>query len=252
MEHDSSAWSQWPGWVISAVLALILSPAAVVAVWRRIKRNPPVYVHVETDAELVFANSPDWISFPQFVPRPVESLPPIPSGKAVKLAKWAEPIGGIPAQHTHLEVTITARDQCHVVVQRLRIKAVAAALTDGCVLVRSVGGAAMEFRRIDVRLSTKGSITQFTAPGGRATSPFEFQLAPGESAKFSLIVVADGSEDVDRYRWYGVLDLLHRGKAISIPIRDGDGMFSLVNSGRRPTYMTYGGDDASWEPWCSS
>jgi hypothetical protein len=49
-----------------------------------------------------------------------------------------------------------------------------------------------------------------------ASAPFEFELHPGESAKFSLSAVADGTEDVELYRWEGVLDLLYRGKTVSV------------------------------------
>jgi hypothetical protein len=248
--HEPSFWSQVPGWVIPAVLAavfaLVLSPKVIRAGWRRIRRSPPVDVHVETDLRLIFANAPDWISFPQFVPLPKEDLPPPPPGHAIELAGWAERLGGLPADLMHLDVIITAREDCHVVVQRFRIRATSAALPDGCVVVKAVGGASMEFRRIDIRLSTTGSTTRFTAPGGSATAPFEFQLHPGESAKFSLIVTVDYSDEVDLYEWEGVLDLLCRGKTISIPVNDGGAMFSLVHGRGHRRCVNEGGPEAGW------
>jgi hypothetical protein len=225
---------------------VVLSPKAVQAGWRRIRRSLPVDVHVETDLRLIFANAPDWIGFPQFVPLSKEDLPPPPAGHAIELASWAERLGGLPAGHMHLEVVITAREDCHVVVQRFRIRATSADLPGGCVVVKAVGGASMEFRRIDVRLSTNGSITEFTAPGGRQAAPFEFQLHPGESAKFALSVSVDYSDAADVYQWEGVLDFLCRGKTISIPVNDGGAMFRLVNVRGRRMCVNEGGPGAGW------
>jgi hypothetical protein len=248
--QGASIWSQLPGWlipaVLSGVLALILSPVVIQAGWRRIRRSPHISVHVEKDPRLIFAHVPDWISLPQFVPLPKRLLPPPPRGPAVELAHWAQGLGGLPADIMHLEVIITAPENCHIVVQRFRVEATSAILPDGCVVVKPVGGASMEFRRIDVRLSSAGCATKFRARGGSETASFDFQLGPGESAKFHLVVTVDYNDTVDLYGWEGVLDILCRGHTFSIPINDHGAMFSLVNGGRRQRCVNEGGPEAGW------
>jgi len=252
--QHSSFWSQVPGWVIPAVtgalFSLVLAPKVIRAAWRWVRRSLPVDVHIETDSALIFANYPlDSVTFAQFVPLPIDGLPELPPGRPTAMGNWAEQLGGMPAIKSRVEITLTAREDCHVVVQRFRVKALSAPLPDGCVVVKGVGGAEMEFRRIDIRLATTGSTIQFTKPGGRETAPFEFELHPGESAKFSLSAVADGTEDVELYRWEGVLDLLYRGKTVSVPVNHRGEMFSLVNRGKRPQYIGGGGLAGTWHPW---
>jgi hypothetical protein len=252
VQHPSF-WSQVPGWVIPAIatalVGLVLSRNSIRAAWWRVWRSPPVDIHIETDAALIFANYPmDSVSFAQFVPLPVERLPEPPPGRAVEMGNWAKRLGGMPALKSRVEVTITAREDCHVVVERLRVNAVPARLPDGCVVAKGVGGGEMEFRRIDIGLATTGSAVRFTKPGGQATSPFEFELHPGESAKFSLSPMADGTEDVDLYEWDCLLDLLCRGKAHSVKVDDKGERFRLVNRGKRPQYICAAGGK-QWNPW---
>lgn len=84
---DSSPFSQAPEWllssvagaVVTALLATILTVRFWKPIWRWISRRPPIYVHVETDPRIIFANLEyDWITFPQFIPRNHDALPPTP------------------------------------------------------------------------------------------------------------------------------------------------------------------------------
>lgn len=252
VDHPS-LWSQMPGWVVAAVISalvgILVSRQSVRASFRRLFRRLPVDVHIESDAALIFANYPmDSVSFAQFVPMPIERVPELPPGRAVEMGNWAKRLGGMPALKSRVEVTITAREDCHVVVQSLRVNAISAPLPEGCVVVKGVGGADMEVRRIDIGLATTGSATQFTKPGGRETAPFEFELHPGESAKFALSALADGTEDVDLYEWDCVLDLLHRGKTYGVKVDDHGDRFRLVNRGKRPQYIG-GATVGQWNPW---
>lgn len=161
------------------------------------------------------------------------------------MGSWAANLGGFPALHCNYDVTITARENSHVVVNAFRVKAKKQYLPPGSVVIKGVGGASMEFRRIQVDLHTTQPRATYVEMGGAPASPFDFQLAPGESAKFNLIINAASDEDVDMYEWWGCLDLLTNGKRRKV--RVGRGIwarlfdhgpeFKLVNRGRRPEFI---------------
>lgn len=259
-----SLLSQVPGWLVSSLITVIVTALLGLKfwkpIWRWISRQAPVYVHVETDPKVLFANLEyDWITFPQFVPLDIEQIPRPPDGFAIEMGAWAEKLGGYPALHCNYGVTITARQEMHVVVNAFRVQAKAIELPAGSVVTKGVGGASMEFRRIQVNLHTTHSQAAYVEMGGSPGSPFDFQLAPGESAKFNLLVDAESDEDVDMYEWWGYLDLLVSGKRRTVRIGRrrvsrllGRGNhFKLVNKERRPEYMNIPGSEVAWEtsPW---
>lgn len=259
---------QVPAWATEAVVAtivgLVLTVVVVVAkkawrpIWRSLTRQTTVHVHVETDPSVVFANLEyDWISFRQFVPRRVEDLPPAPDGFATEMGAWAAELGGFPARHCNYGVTITARKDTQVVVRALRIKAKSVDLPEGCVVLKGVGGASMESRRIQVDLHTTHPRAKYIAAGGAPSDPFEFQLGSGESGQFKLYVDAKSNEDIDMYEWCCYFDLLVDGKPRTVRVgrklihrfaKVGNSKFRLVNGGRRPEYIHMPGSKVDWEP----
>lgn len=172
------------------------------------------------------------------------------------MGDWAARLGGIPASHCNYDVIITARENSHVVVSAFRVEAKKRELPSGSVVIKGVGGASIEFRRIQVELHTIQPRATYVEMGGTPTAPFEFQLLPGESAKFNLIVNADSDEDVDMYEWWGYLEILTNGKRRTLRVGrsmwarlfDTGPEFKLVNRGRRPEFINIPGSDTVWEP----
>lgn len=203
--------------------------------WRRLRGQPDVQVHIEQDPQIIHANTPDWVTFPQFVARRREALPPAPPGKATVMPKWAAKLDGYAAHKVNLLVTITAWEDRGVVVSALRVDAKARNLPDGYVLVWPVGGASLEFKRMEVTLSTWATDVLSRDPGGEVVQPFAFQLDRGESAQFHLIVEANGNEsDIAAYEWTATLDLIVGSKHREVRIDNGGKPYVLVNRGQRP------------------
>ncbi|MFJ1460941.1 hypothetical protein [Nocardia sp. N2S4-5] len=203
--------------------------------WRRVRQKSDVQYYIEQDPQIIYANTPDWVSFPQFVARRREAVPPAPAEKATEMPQWAAQLDGYAAHNMDLLVTITAWEDRDIVVSALRVAAKKRNLPDGFVLVRPVGGASMEFKRMEVTLSTWATSVLSKVPGGKIVQPFAFQLDRGESAQFHLIVEANGDEsDVEAYEWTATLDLIVGDKHRQVRI-DNDGKpFVLVNRGKRP------------------
>ncbi|MDJ0440610.1 hypothetical protein [Rhodococcus qingshengii] len=258
--------SQIPEWALNAAIAtvvgIILSTLLAwkfwKPIWRKLSKQSPIHVHIETDSRVIFANLRyDWITFSQFVPLTHSELPPPPGGFATEMGAWAKELGGFPACHCNYDVTITAKEDMHVVVSALRVQAKSVPLPAGCIVTRGVGGASMEFRRIQVDLDSSNTRASWVERGGAPGDPFDFQLSPGESAKFNLLVDAANLEDVDMYEWWGTLELLVKGKRKTVRVgrsrwqrwfNRGGNAFRLVNRDRRPSFMNIPGSDVDWEP----
>nr|MDT0523861.1 hypothetical protein [Streptomyces sp. DSM 41633] len=73
-------------------------------IWRWIGRKDPVGVYVESNPEIIYANSPDWVSFPQFVPLDRHELS-APPNATLALWSWAKGLGGSPAWMDELQIT---------------------------------------------------------------------------------------------------------------------------------------------------
>lgn len=213
----------------------------VTARWRRISRwirkQDPIQVHVEANPEIIYANMPDWVTFPQFVPRDQDSLPSPPI-KTLAMSKWARELGGWPARKFELQVTIKAWDDLDVVVDTLRVNAVERKMPDGVVVIKGVGGADVQRAQLDVRLSTFAStVTPRQAGSGKEFDGFAFQLKPGEVQRFVLHVEprADSDVAVDAYEWTAFLDLLVHNKRKTVEVSDEGKPFVLVKGDRFPT-----------------
>lgn len=106
------------GEVASFVLGVALTKASQVArnLRARQSREWPVAVHVEDDLEIIFANTPPWISAPTFLPG-IEVLGPDsphdlhpPTSDPLGLAMWARnELGGIPAGNSVMEMTVRSK-----------------------------------------------------------------------------------------------------------------------------------------------
>jgi hypothetical protein len=204
---------------------------------RWIRRIDPVQVHIEPDPEIIYANLPNIISFPQFIPCERTAVPSAPD-KPLALYKWAKELGGSPAWAFDLQVTITAWDELDVVVDTLRVEAVERKIPSGVVVVKGVGGAAIQREQLDVKLSTTAcTVTPRRAGSGTEFNGFAFQLKPGEVQRFLLHVSPkdDTDQPVDAYEWTAFLDLLVQNRRKTIQINDHGKPFVLVKREARRT-----------------
>lgn len=204
--------------------------------WRLIAQRPDVQIHVEADPEIIYANAPNWITFPQFVPIPGSNLPPPRPGSALGMTAWAAALGGVPAYKQDLQVTLMAWADQDVVVDTLRVKATEHVLPTGVVAISPVGGADWETKRLRVDLSTFASTVTPIEAGGQEAEPFSFTLKAGERARFHLLVQPSRTmpESVDAYAWTATLDLLVGNKRRSVPVDNRGKPFILANRNRRP------------------
>lgn len=233
---------------LTAIVGYLMSTKLWKPVWRSLRKPPPVFINIETDARKMFANQTyDWISFGQFVPLPIERMPAPPDGSATNMGAWARKLDGYPAWHCNYNLTITARSEMTVVVSGLRIEAKPRPLPEGCTLIKGVGGASMEFKRIQVELISGLCKAEFVAMGGAPSEPFAFELRDNGSAQFNLMVDAASDEDVDMYVWWGCLDLLLNGKSLSI--RVGPTKRDIKKDHARDFHLVIAGDARS--TWAS-
>ncbi|OBI29832.1 hypothetical protein [Mycolicibacter sinensis] len=222
--------------MVSPVVAFALGYVAARwrRVWRWMRRQDPLQIHVETDPEIIYANMPDWITFPQFVPVDSAEIPP-PPRNTLAMSAWAKQLGGAPAHSVDLQVTLKAWDDLEVIVDMFRVEARGRDLPPGSVVVQPVGGASIQRAELDVELSTFAcTVTPRKAGSAEPFDGFAFQLKPGEVQRFLLHVHAPygGSEPVDAYEWKGLLDLLIQNKRRTVEINDNGGPFVLVNAHR--------------------
>jgi hypothetical protein len=210
--------------------------------WRWIRRQGPVQIHVESDPEIIYANARNWVTFPQFVPLAEADLP-APPQKTLALGRWAKDLGGLPAWSAELQVTITAWQDL-TVVDALRVEARPRAIPEGVVVVVAVGGASLVPRQLDVRLSTLAcSVIPRSAGSYEESAGIAMELKGGETQRFSLCVteLEYGDEEIEAYEWTALLDLLVANKRKTIKIDDNGKPFVLVKQNRRPTVTFYGG-----------
>lgn len=231
--------------VVSPVVTFVLGYAAARwrRVWRWMSRQDPLQIHVETDPEIIYANMPDWITFPQFIPLDSAAIPPPPKN-TLAMSAWAKQLGGLPAQSVDLQITIRAWDDLEVIVDTFRVKARGRDLPPGTVVVQPVGGASIQRAQLDVELSTFAcTVVPRKAGSAEPFDGFAFHLKPGDVQRFLLHVHTpyDGSESVDAYEWNGLLDLLIENKRRTIEINDNGEPFVLVNAHRYRDLWWMGG-----------
>lgn len=215
--------------------------------WRLVARRPDVLIHIEADPEIIYANTPNWITFPQFIPLPADKLSPPRPGSALGMTAWAAELGGVPADRQDLQVTLLAWKDQDIVIDTLRVTAVEHPLPSGVVAISPVGGADWETKRLEVELSTFVSTVTPVEAAGEESEPFSFTLKAGERARFYLNVRASRTtpEPVDAYAWTATLDLLVGSKRRSVKV-DNDGQpFILANFDRHPEFWW---DSVAWKP----
>ncbi|MBF4547200.1 hypothetical protein IRY31_03780 [Corynebacterium afermentans subsp. lipophilum] len=238
------------GEVASFVLGVALTKASQVArnLRARQSREWPVAVHVEDDLEIIFANTPPWISAPTFLPG-IEVLGPDsphdlhpPTSDPLGLAMWARnELGGIPAGNSVMEMTVRSKSPVEVVFDRVSVKAEQFSPGPGVVINQPVGGASLEFRRFEIGLWDFASSARAVQPGGQTLVEHAATIRPGDPLRLQLQTGFENhDDDAYAYRWKASLHMLVAGKRKTIHLpRQKDQRFELINQRVYPQYTYF-------------
>lgn len=139
------------GAVVAVAVTALLHPVAerLERASRRLWKVGPLFVHVETDRRVIWAGSPPWIPAAVWVPEMPDEQPPM---DANDWSTWARRLGGHDADVTMLEVTLQARKDMSLVIDRPMIRHARSDDRRGVIALCRVGGADLLPRRIEVDL----------------------------------------------------------------------------------------------------
>jgi len=160
--------------------------------------------------------------------------------------KAARSVNAVDAYMTPLKVTLQARVEAAVVIERVRVvEHRQIPITHGVILTRATGGADITPRRIEIDLELmsepviawRDSNNEFIeAPG--------IKLAAGDVERFHVWTLVRSEDQAIRHEWSIMLDLLVEGSMVEVPISDRGQPFITVSPGTLPTrYSVHGNDD---------
>lgn len=238
-------WTTILGTLLGIVVTALVRPLTDVAnkmsdlVWGA---NKPLYVHIERDQQLIWANTPPWLSFAYAFPGGLPSEP-APSS-SFDAWQWAHRNGGVDMGLSMLQVTIHARSDVSVVIEDVLVRTKRTDRTpEAGVLFAAAGGAELDPRRLDVDLDASDPpIVEFRFRPNDDPGPVPaLQLAAGQIERFHVWVKADHGW----HEWYMHLPLLVNGKRDDHFIGTREKPFILA--GWDTPRMTYALDgDAKW------
>ena len=234
------------GAVLALLVAALVKPVTdrIAEVSDRLWGAPALFVHVEHDPRLIWANMPPWVGFAYWFPdRLPQALPP---PVAFDTWQWARRNGGIDVGVTVIQVTLQARSGASVVIEDVLARRFRRETTGGVGVVIPAGGADMSPRRFEVDLdSWDPPIVEFReGPEGDPIPAPSFQLAPGQTERFHIWVRAKRGG----YDWFLELPLLVNGERQTQTIGTRAKPFTTVGWDVPPTsYMP--GPDGTWLPF---
>lgn len=199
----------------------------------------PLIVSVERDPSIVWSGEPDWVPFSVYVDDPLR----LPSSMPVGRAEWvaaARSINAVDAFSTQLKVTLQARTEAAVVIERVRVVGHRQLpLEKGIIITRPTGGAELEPRRFEIDLDWGAEpLITWKNPGGLDSAPPGFKLAAGDVERFHIWASTHyESEQAIWHEWTIVLDLLVEGKKVERQISDDGRPFVTVSRGNLQHHM---------------
>lgn len=223
-------WGAVGGTLVGIVVSGLARPLTNVVNWlsEMIYGIDPIYVHVERDQQLVWANSPPWLSFAYAFRDglPSEPLPPV----MFDAWAWARRNGGVDMGLTMLQVTIQAKTDVSIVIEDVLIRNNRTDTRAAAgVILPAPGGADLNPRRLDVDLDEwDPPIVEFRLTPEEEPGPVPaLQLGAGQVERFHIWVKADRGWN----EWHIHMPLLVNGKRHD----------EFVGNARRP-YVTAGWD----------
>ena len=234
------------GAVVAILVAAVVKPVSdrLAEVSDRLWGAPALFVHVEHDPRLIWANMPPWVGFAYCFEDGLPLEPP-PS-VAFDSWQWARRNGGVNMGISVLQVTLQARSGVSVVIEDVLARNVRRNKSGGVGVVFPAGGASLCPRRFDVDLDAwSPPIVEFRVGADADPIPApSFQLAPGETERFHIWVRArHGWND-----WSVQLPLLVNGRRQYQDIGTEAKPFTTVGSDV-PTASYMPGRDGTWLPF---
>lgn len=183
----------WAGlWlVLGLFLGAVVRPgmARMERFARRLWREDPLIVHIESNSELMFQGLPDWEPFTVWLPdRRQLALSEAPEGRWDWL-NWVRAQGAQDAQTTKLKVTLQAKSEAAVIVDAIRLSVARKEVpAGGIVLTRSVGGADMcgLFISMDLDRAAEDEQNPLLWLGYGEGVPSSRALAAGDVERFEI------------------------------------------------------------------
>lgn len=213
------------GAVVGVAITGLLHPMAerLERFSRRLWRVRPLFVHIEADRRLIWAGSPPWIPAAVWLPEMPREQPPL---DANDWSAWGRRLGGHDADVTMLQVTLQARKDVSLVVDRPMIRYARSDDRRGVIALCPVGGADLLPRRIDVDLDTFDgdvAMTQHLDYDEEVPWP-SISLAPGEVERLHIWAKASSGF----HQWRLELPVLVDGRRRLVPVDNAGDAFTTV------------------------
>lgn len=196
----------------------------------RWRERQPLRLHLDEDPRVIYRNTPPWVSFPCFFPRPASAVPPPPSGGPLAWWAWARQNGGIPAVYSESQVTIQCKTKTSVLVDGIEISTHEEwESPSGTIVFHPTGGADITHRQFAVNLSTFVSTAIPVEAGGERVKSFSFTVSESDIERVSLR--ASSSEERRIFKWSATLHLIAGGSRRTHEINSEAKPFELHTGG---------------------
>jgi hypothetical protein len=185
-----------------------------IEIWRS---RQPLHLLLDEDPRSIFVNCPPWVSFPYFFPAAPAEIPPPPPGGPLAWWAWARKNGGIPANFSESQLTLSARVKASLLIDNFQAQVVDyKPRPAGTTVYCPVGGADITKRQVHVALHSFVSTVTFVNPGGAESSGgFAFTLESGEFARFSI--TASSADDALIY-WKASIHAVMNGRRMILDV----------------------------------
>jgi hypothetical protein len=205
----------------------------------------PLIVSVERDPSIIWSGEPDWVPFSVYIDDPTRLPAAMPGGRQ-EWMQAARSINAVDAFSTQLKVTLQARTEAAVVVERVRVVShKQAPVNQGMILTRATGGADLEPRRFEIELDWGPEpLITWLHGGPEARKPPGLKMSAGDVERFHIWAKTSyDSEQAVWHEWTIALDLLVEGVKTERTISDNGQPFVTVSRGQLPHRMKYGDVD---------
>lgn len=196
---------------------------------RRLWRVQPIFIHVESNRRTIWAGSPPWVPAAVWLPHRPQEAPP---EDANDWSAWARRLGGHDADVTMLQVTLQARKDVSLVIDRPMLRHTHSHDQRGFIALCRVGGADLLPKRIEVDLDMFGgdvAMIQHLDYDEEIPMP-ALALAPGEVERLHIWAKASSGY----HQWRLELPVLLDGRRLLVPVDDGGDAFTTVGVGSIP------------------
>lgn len=208
--------------------------------WASSTPSWPVTIDLEDDVRIIWANTPPWVAFGAFIPG-VEEPHQLnaPGGSALDLYHWAvTEHQGLPSGFSTVRLDIRSVAPVDVVFDCVRVHCEEFDPGPGISVIQPVGGASLESRRFDIRLSAWAPTAQALDCGSIPIQEFAATINKCDPLRLNLD--AQPAHDVTLakgFRWWLDVDFLVDGKRKSVRVpKEPKDRFILVNNTVYPQY----------------